>query len=283
MAETSVFDHNSVTAFVRANLESRGLSARKLSLAARIHTAYFSRVLNGHAQFSHEQLFRIGEQLHLDQSEQRFLRLLRDHENASLPSLRFAFEHELHALALEHTKVSKRIKDGRTTIIHPSTPSPDNERLYYGQVLTAKVHMLLTIGKYRRDVGLMAADLGITRVQLNLELSKLERLGILARVGREQDIRLAVESIHLDEMHPLSRQNHVNWRIDVIRHLTATPEGHVRPDEIHLSVTYTASTRLKEEARKKIQELVMWLKERVEEDSRAKREDCLGMMLLDLY
>ena len=127
----------------------------------------------------------------------------------------------------------------------------------------------------------MAPALGFSKKRLHAELFKLERLGMITRHGNK--VKVTAASVHLDEAHPLIQQNHINWRLDAVRHLTAGGDWEPKTDELHLSVAFTASKPLKAEARKKFQEFIVWLNGEVDSDAKKGREEQLGVLLFDLY
>jgi transcriptional regulator with XRE-family HTH domain len=276
----SVFAAEDVASLIHQRLKSQSLSARKLAAATRIHPAYVSRVLKGRAHFSQDQLFAIGQAFRFSSDENQYLRLLGLYEASGLEAFKRTCKEQLQQLQLLHLNVARRIKDGEMLII-TEDDVPAASSLYYGSVLTAKVHMLLTIKRFQSDVDAVAAVLGLSKKRLQSELSKLERLGMITRHSNK--VKASAAAVHLEEAHPLIQQNHINWRLDAIRHLTAGGDWDPKTDELHLSVAFTASKPLKAEARKKFQEFVVWLKGEVDNDAKKGREEQLGVLLFDLY
>ena len=56
------------------------------------------------------------------------------------------------------------------------------------------------------------------------------------------EIKILKDSLHLDEKHPVSLQNHKNWRIETLTHLS---RGESVDEDYHLSAVFTCDAATK--------------------------------------
>jgi hypothetical protein len=82
--------------------------------------------------------------------------------------------------------------------------------------------------------------LSISEKKLASELEKLESLRLISK--KKNQVCVESLNIHLDEDHPISPVNHVNWRLESINHINKR-ERH--PSDYHLSVAFAADNACK--------------------------------------
>jgi len=220
---------------IRELSEEKGVSQRSLAESASVHASYFSRVMAGKADFSHDQLFSIGKDLGLVSWELSYLLLLGEHASAGTAQLKGFLRARIQKIQEERQKIF-RDQSGVEML-------REQERIesYYADPLTAKVHICLTIKRFREKPLLIAGRLNVSEARIHSELEKLGKLGII-----ERDHRGAVTgvkfNIHLDENHPLSAQNHANWRLESIRKIQ---EREKKPSDYHFSAVFSTDTEAK--------------------------------------
>lgn len=244
-------------------------SYRSLATDSRIHASYFSRVMLGKAHFSDEQLFLIAKCLKLEAWQIEYLLLLGAHGRSANKTHRDFLLDKIQRIQEERLKLIGRLKN-----VKPKLTEHD-VALYYEEPITAKIHMALTVEKYRSAPSLLARKFHIAETKLEKELRKLESLGVVARQKGEIEVRQ--DAIHLDESHPASTQNHINWRLESIQYLG---KRQARPGDYHLSVAFSASGETKKKIKELIKKTVIEIQQCVSED---KQEDDTYFMAFDLY
>lgn len=232
--ESNIFEYLDYRPLIRDFSKSMGISYKSLSNAARMHGSYFSRVMKENAIFSPEQLYAIGKNLKFSQEEIDFLLLLGDYNNSGDNEHRVFLKSKVLKVQKEKAKLLNKFKEKTTELTQSEVD------LYYREAVTAKIHMLLTLAKYRENPALICKKVFISEVKLESELKKLSDMGIVERRGSE--IKILRNNVHLDEAHPASMQNHINWRLQTINHLNQ--RGH-DPSDYHLSASFSCDEATK--------------------------------------
>ena len=230
----NVFHFDCYRNIIAKQIKSQSLSQRHLAQVTGIHTSYFSRVMQQGADFSEEQLYSISKQLGFSDTELEYMNLLLSHSRSgNRRHKKFLFD-KIQKLRDENTKIVDELKE-----VHADL-SEEDVATYYEEAITAKIHMLLTIGKFRYHRDLLEKELGISSRKLAIELQKLQRLKIID--VKEDRIEILKKSIHLDHSHPSSVKNHRNWRIETLHRLGAY-EG--RQSDYHLSAIFSCNEETK--------------------------------------
>ena len=100
--------------------------------------------------------------------------------------------------------------------------------------------MFLSVDKYRANPNLILKKLSINESKLNEEIRKLEGLKIIdCKNGLIENLK---RFVHLDATHPVSVQNHINWRLESINHLT---KRELNPSDFHLSASFNSDEKTK--------------------------------------
>jgi transcriptional regulator with XRE-family HTH domain len=245
------------------------ISYKSLASSARIHTSYFSRVMQSKAGFSREQLFLIGQDLQFNAEQLDFFMVLGEYDNSSLA------DHRQYLLG----KI-KKIQDDKNRLINnlpmeSKELTAEDKSIYYQESMTAKVHMLLTIDKYRANRSMIAKKLSITDHKLDRELEKLAGLNLIEFKGRE--IELLKSSVHLEEADPLSLQNHINWRLETIHYLT---KRYTNPSDYHLSAMFSCDEESKNKIKEEFKHFIIKVQQTVKE---SKNNDEAYFIGFDLY
>ena len=228
----NIFDKKDYRIILRCLAQEQHLSLRQLATAARIHTSYFSRVMNGGTNVSPDQMFRLATQLHVDAEERDYLLLLLEAEAAGDAGYRAVVEAKVQAVRTEKRRMETLLHNKSAPAVVTEADLAD----YYRNIITAKVHMYLTIPTYREQPARIAERLAISQSKLATELHRLERLGVIKRTG-EQVTRVKA-FVHLDSRHTVSVQNHINWRLDAASRLSKRDGD---DDDYAFSVVFSAN------------------------------------------
>jgi transcriptional regulator with XRE-family HTH domain len=231
-----VFNYLDYPDFIKDTAKNLGISYKTLATSARIHTSYFSRVMQGRADFSKEQLFLISKDLKLGPEEIDYLLMLGELRSSSLEEHKKFVLKKIKVIQSEKGKLLKKLTKETSEL------SKEDIAIYYQESITAKVHILLTIPKYQTTPLLICKKLFISEVKLNQELQKLKNLKIINL--SKSKISIIKNSVHLDESHMASQQNHINWRIETINHLIKRSGN---PSDYHLSAMFSCDENGKSE------------------------------------
>jgi hypothetical protein len=242
----NIFDNLEYRPFIRASAKKLGISYKALSTSARVHTSYFSRVMNMSADFSREQLYLIGSALRLKEEELEYLLLLGEFNNSGDPGHHAFLKNKIQGLQQEYGKLLKKFKN---TSLELTQSDVD---LYYRESVTAKIHMLLTINKYAESPSLLCKKIFISEQKLSDQLEKLENLKIIERYKNK--VQVIKHTVHLDAAHPASIQNHINWRLETIQNLSLRKAV---PSDYHLSAMFSCDQKTKNDIKELFKEFVV--------------------------
>lgn len=263
---TSYLDYR---VLIRDLCRYKKISYRFLAQKTQIHTSWFSRVQSGNADFSPEQLYALAELLGIISWELEYLLLLGDYSRSGYHHHKSFVLQKIKSLQKKHQKVINRLSDT------PEHLSETSRNLYYQEAVTAKIHMYLTIPKYRENVFQLSQILKISREKLGSELDKLSSLGII----KIHDGLVEVVSfhVHLDEDDLASWTNHMNWRLDAIQCLTRRDS---KGEDYHFSSAFGCNPEIRRFVRERLRQLVVDTQKKISES-----EDCdqICYFGLDLY
>ncbi len=260
----SVYKFKNAIQLIAVKTKVLGLTYREIAEESRIHASYFSRVMMGKANFSTDQLFRIGEKLKFQSDELDYFLVLGSFELAITSSEKNYFSEKIKRVQHEKLKISERL-DSKKVEIHRSAAEELRFEIYYQDALTAEVHMWLTIDEYKINPSWIANQLKISQARLEKELLKLEKLNLLKR--KQGKIIEVLSDLHLGEDSPISYRNHINWRLKAIQNLesgsAAEDSAELKSTDYHLSVAFSADRETKEELRALIQDFILEAKKKV--------------------
>jgi uncharacterized protein (TIGR02147 family) len=242
----NIYEYKSITEAIKGLVEAKNLNFRRVSEATGIHASYFSRVMKGLGSFSQAQVFLIAKALALKPTETDYFFLLWQAQEAQNNEEKEFFKDKIRKIREQELKVSKQIQ------VRPIEEDKGRMEIYYSEAVTAMVHMLLTIGEYRRDPIKISKKIGIGESKLETELKKLESLGLIKR--NKTNLTEVQETIHLDEDSSLSFRNHINWRLKTIQNLEK--QAPISGD-YHLSVAFTADEETKFRIKEILREAVI--------------------------
>ncbi len=266
----NVFKQKNYRDLIRDATKRSGLSFRQVAQSSKIHASYFSRVMQGQAEFSAEQLYRICQKIGFEDHETEFALLLGELSRSSFHEHQRFIKQRIAALQAEQMRLIEQLTGVDRKL------SSEAVELYYKETLTAEVHMLLTIPSYANKPTAIANRLSISRQVLQQQMDRLEQLGILEQQPNAS-VRLKKSSIHLDDQHPISRQNHVNWRIKNLHRLNQA-EG--LSSDYHLSACFTSDESTKREVKELLKEAIVKAQRLI---AKSEGSEDLCYVSLDLY
>ena len=211
------------------------LSFKKISEKTKIHSSYFSRVMNEQADFSEEQLFKLGIELKLDSDAMDFFQLLGSLSRSSCFEHKSFIQSKINTLRLKHSNLLPELSE-----VH-SNLNEEEVQTYYADIINGMVHMYLTIPRFRSNPQHIKDKLGISSSKLQSVISTLRSIGIVS-IDSNGQIEISKKSIHLDEKHPMSATNHANWRINSLSYLNKRDP---KPTDYHLSACFSADSTTK--------------------------------------
>ena len=230
---------------IKVLCKEQKISFKALAQSARIHTSYFSRVMGLGADFSSSQLFLVAKDLGLSEWELEYFLLLGEVSAAASSEHKAFLMEKVKSIQKEKQKIARELKQIKGL-------QESHIREYYKEAVTAKVHMYLTIDKFRKNPLLIAQKIMIPEYKLNLELKKLEELGLIKNHAGKLD--MISYNIHLDETDPVSAANHINWRLESINNIQRrTP----RPSDYHLSAVFSTDEETKIKIKDMFKEFVI--------------------------
>ncbi len=236
----NIFEYLDYRDVIKNFSKFKKITYKTLATSAGIHTSYFSRVMQNLADFNLDQLYFIGKDLQLKDDELEYFFLLGKSQAAASQQVKKYFLTQIENLQKKHNKLINKLER-----IDHSFSFGDYE-IYYREVVTAKIHMLLTIDKYLSNATLILKKLNIDEAKLNEELIKLQSLNIIKIINMDQldsiKIRLLKRSIHLEESNPLSFGNHINYRLENIQKLT---KRRIQNSDYHFSVLFSSNEKTK--------------------------------------
>lgn len=226
-----------LNSLVKANKDQRGFQSQ-LCQKLMCQPATLSRALNQVLDLTRDQVANLSQILHLGETEEEYLLALYDFKVSSSPYWRQRSQEKIKKLKLNAMQVSAQLKD---------VSEPLGEAIafeYYSSWIYSAVHILLMIPEYRSFEKLK------NRLKLDAD-ELLEILGKLCDWGLVSKTKMGYEatekSLHLDKKHPVSHQDHINWRLKSIEDIQKKKES-----SIHYSAVFSISKKDYETLRKTI-------------------------------
>lgn len=269
--QANITEHIDYRNIIKERSKPKGLTFKSLAENCAIHTSYFSRVMMGKADFSDEQLYLIGKTLLLRDWEIDYFLLLGDFARSGNMKHKDFLLEKIEEMQKHKQKVGAQLQDTHTNF-------PENYiELYYEEALTAKIHMHLTIERFRKNPDLLTKKLGISKTKLDSELRKLKFLHLIKEAN--PGVELLKTHVHLDESHPASPNNHINWRLESIGHISKRA---CHPTDYHLSVAFGSNEKIKKELKELFKKYVIQAQKIVKENPATESED-IYFLNMDLY
>jgi hypothetical protein len=251
----------------KASLGTRA-TFQKMAQACRVEKAYLSRVLNGTAHLSSDQLYMACRFLELSPVERRYVGLLHQHQRSALQRHKDELQVEIKALRKTQLRTDGHIC-ARKAAMEGSTELAE----YFLDPNAQLIHMFLTTTRYQDDLASIGRCLGLSPDAVAVSLGRLERAGIVAlRDGR---YRVVETNLHLPPDSPFFRPYRQALRLRSTERLGVTaPE-----DAYSVSVVFSTTPAV----RKQIHEEFLQLLKRVETLLADAPEEEVYQMNFDLF
>jgi hypothetical protein len=215
-----------LNALVKANKEQRGFQTQ-LCQKLGCQPATFSRALNNTLELTRDQVANLCQVLMLSDLEVEYLLGIYDLKLSSSPYLRQRSQEKVKKLKANATKISAQLKE----VSEPLDLMVAFE--YYSSWSYSAVHMLLMIPEYR-SFEKIKNRLKIEEEELLVILNKLVEWGLAKKT--KSGFEASEKSLHLDKNHPVSNQDHINWRIKAIDDIQKKKES-----SLHYSAVFSMS------------------------------------------
>jgi uncharacterized protein (TIGR02147 family) len=240
----------------------------RLADAARIQRPYMSKVMSGHADLNHDQLYLIAQCLEIDEEKRDFLELLLEYGRSAVVQRKTTLLKRIEKLA-----AAKRTTNAVTTS-HVVTPGlHENLSLYYLNPWTQIVHVALSISRYSKEPWLLADVLGLNREEVRAIIEDLKTLQLVEYQGK--DLVALEGKLHLDKSSKLFKA----WRSQ-IKLAAMNHQNHLNDDE---SYSFTAVFSASDSVHKQMRaNFLTYLKQAEVDIAGAKSQD-LYQVSFDLF
>lgn len=201
--DSDFFDHKDLQSFFKQFVESkpRGESAR-IAKALNIHTTLVSQVLNGHKNFTEEQVSLLCEYLSLKPIEADYLISLCQLSRAGNPSLKNIIELRLQGIRERAQEISHRV-------LHDEELSLLDQAVYYSSYQYTLIRLLTSIDHFR-TVDLISKKAGLPKEKVQLILDFLVSRNLCE--NKSGSYTRTNKNTHISRDSPLVNQHHQNWR-----------------------------------------------------------------------
>jgi uncharacterized protein (TIGR02147 family) len=155
-----------------------GATFHALAEACRIQDPYLSKVMNGKAHFSRDQLYLATRFLALSEDEASFLELLHDLQTSAVQERKERLQRVVRSLQDSHLDTRKHVRAGALSA--HAEPSAD---AYYLDPLHQIVHVALSIPRYQKSAEQLAKELMLPAERVRATCTALEAMGLAERAG----------------------------------------------------------------------------------------------------
>lgn len=272
----NTYEFNDYRKIIRTKLENlkkldKTISYGTMSEFMGIQKPYLSKVLNGYADFSTDQMYRACKFLGFTQEEHDYLELLLEAERTQFYDRKESLEKRIEEIQFKHNDTGKRL----TTVHQMSAEEFDVSGFidFYLDPMVSIVHVFLSIPKYAKNVELIKEKLSLTDEHFSQILSKMERMKVIEVSGEK--IVLKIPQMHLprDSKIVIPHQK-------LMSHLIAFKKGDISFEEKKsFMVTFAANDK----AKKKIEVEFNHFLDKVKDIAmNSKASDCY-QMCFDLF
>lgn len=148
-----------------------------LANAVRVQDSYLSKVMNGHAHFSADQLYLATRFLSLTNDDEDYLRLLHDFQTSAVESRRKQLKGKIRERQETHLDTQKHLR--AETLSVAQGPSTD---AYYLDPLHQIVHVALSVPRYQKSIDRLAKELMIPAARAHSYVSAIAEMGLAEHV-----------------------------------------------------------------------------------------------------
>jgi len=199
------FQHNSYRELLKESIESnkaidKKFNRQKFALSIGVQKSYLSKVLNGGADLSFDQLYLAGNHFSWSREKKEFANLLLSYSRSGNEVRKKYLLEKIKECKSKNTKLSKHLK-GEVEI---------SERLkeYFLSPEIQLVFIGLSLKKYQRNISQLALDLAIAPSKFSSYLKKLAELDLI-EFEKNKNVKVLVKNIHL----PKSSEYYEIWHI----------------------------------------------------------------------
>ncbi|MBF0360947.1 MAG: hypothetical protein HQK49_08040 [Oligoflexia bacterium] len=213
MKNQLVYNYDDYKVFILEECKHQKITLQHLSEKAKIQKTYLSKVLKHHVHLNEDQLFSIATLLCLEGNEVEYLLMLLRYQRTQKESLKkFLYQNVLEYkkkyLNLNKRLAAKNIEKKNNSLFLQH---------YFLNKMIPIVHMYLCINEYADNLKKLSSKLDLTASELSFYLKVLMELGYIQEDEQSKNkIKLVDKFIHISSDHPLSKQNHINWRLKAI-------------------------------------------------------------------
>jgi uncharacterized protein (TIGR02147 family) len=239
MKKMSIFNYESFESFLRNEYENNSELKRgdkkELAEFLNIHPTSLSQIFKGIRVFTDEQVYLLGEFLHLTELEAEYLLLLHQIYNTQNKKYK-------ELLIKRKNNIKKRSLNLSERVVKDKELTNEEKSIFYSSWQYTSVWVYLSVegGKSKEEI---FERLGINKKQINEIIEFLLASG-LCRFEKGK-YHHQVSRIHLEKSSPILKQHHSNWRIKAIQKFD-------RPEATDL--TFTAPLSLSEKDFNKLRE-----------------------------
>ncbi|SMF56948.1 DUF4423 domain-containing protein [Pseudobacteriovorax antillogorgiicola] len=194
-------------------------SFQNLAETIRVPKSYVSKVMNGRADFSADQIFLCCHYFNLDQTESRYLDLLVEIERSALQQRKDSLAKQAEAVRKPFLNTESNIE-----VDSADREIESNIEDYYLNPVNLLIHQCLSIDRYRLNIALLYKDINLPPQTIDRSLQDLLRLGIVEKQGGHY--KAVINNIHLSQDHKF----YPVWR-DQMKLLTQSSVFHTSPEE----------------------------------------------------
>jgi uncharacterized protein (TIGR02147 family) len=264
MTEKNIFEFSSYKTYLEqifGGKQVRTGARKKAADWIGCHTAYLSLVLNGEANLSLEQAFRLNDFLGHDPDEREYFLTLVQLERAGTKDLESYFKEKIHQQILARSTIRGRLKSEEGL-------SHADQAIYYSKWYYACIHVLISIPEMQSRTAL-ANHLHLPISVVSEVLDFLEKRGLA--VVKEGRYQIGPRHLHLPENSPYIGKHHSNWRQRALLSLDLPQKN-----DLHYSVVVTLSQQDAVKLRESMMDLI---KSNMEIVSDSKEECAFGFSM----
>ncbi len=238
-----------------------------MAKACRVQKTYLSRVFNGDAHLSDDQLYMAADFLGMNPEERQYVTLLHQYERSGLQPRKRLIQPQIEAVRKRNLKTASHL-----AVEQMSAEASDYSE-YFINPMMQLVHAYLMVPKFAKDLTRLRQNLGLP----NAELAKiLARLSLLGFIRFHQDkYEVVKDSFHLSPESPIYQAYRKLLRLKALERLEKTAAD----DSYGISVVFTAT----EEVRRKVQSRFLAFLKEIEDEVRPAESAEVYQMNFDLF
>lgn len=247
---------------------SKTFTFQNMAKACRVQKTYLSRVFNGQAHLSDDQLYLASEYLGFSEDERQYLSLLHQYERSCVQPKRRALQRRIEGVRKRHLMTDAHLKAAVPTV------ETQDFAAYYLDPNMQLVHMYLTVPRYGKDVAAIRTQLGLPEAEVTRILTKLQQLSLVVFVDGRYE--LAATNLHLPSDSPVYKPYRTLLRMKAMERLgTLTAEE----QPYNFSVVFSAN----EDVRRRVQSRFLAFLKDVEAEVKDAEATDVYYMSFDLF